>query len=193
MEDRPIVVGITGASGAPYARRLVRFLAEREIPFHVVISAAGRMVYRMETGNDLEADVPPDMPIYEEREWAAPVASGSFLTRGMVVVPCTMASLAAIARGMAHTLVHRAADVCLKERRRLVVVPRETPLHAVHLENMLALCRAGAVVLPPMPGFYHAPRTVEDMVDFVVARILDHLGVPHQLVPRWSGAESLGG
>lgn len=187
MDALPVIVAVTGASGAPYARRLFRFLAHRGVPTHGVVSSAGRLVYRLETGRALEEDLPPGIPLYAEDAFTAPIASGSFRTRGMVIVPCTMGTLAAVANGLANNLIHRAADVCLKERRPLIVVPRETPLNAIHLKNMLALTEAGAVVLPPAPGFYHQPRTVDDLVDFVVGRILDHLGIPHDLLVPWQG------
>jgi 4-hydroxy-3-polyprenylbenzoate decarboxylase len=189
MAPKPILIGVTGASGAPYARRLIHVLAGAGLPVHLVASAAGRLVYRLETGRPLEEDLPPGVRLFAEDQFTAPMASGSFPSRGMVIVPCTMATLAAVARGMGNNLIHRAADVCLKERRPLIVVPRETPLNAVHLKNMLALCKAGALILPPMPGFYHHPETVQDLVDFVVGRILDHLGVEHDLGARWQGLE----
>jgi len=187
VNSLPVIVAVTGASGAPYAQRLFRFLAQQGIPTHGVVSSAGRLVYRLETGRTLEEDLPAGIPLYAEDAFTAPIASGSFRTRGMVIVPCTMGTLAAVANGLANNLIHRAADVCLKERRPLIVVPRETPLSAVHLKNMLALTEAGAVVLPPAPGFYHQPRTVDDLVDFVVGRILDHLGIAHDLVVPWHG------
>ncbi len=187
VDSLPVIVAVTGASGAPYARRLFRFLAERAVPVHGVVSSAGRLVYRLETGRNLEEDLPAGIPLYAEDEFTAPIASGSFRTRGMVIVPCTMGTLSAVANGLANNLIHRAADVCLKERRRLIVVPRETPLSAVHLKNMLALTEAGGIVLPPAPGFYHHPRVLDDLIDFVVARILDHLGIPHDLMAPWQG------
>lgn len=187
MDGFPVIVAVTGASGAPYARRLFRFLAERGVPTHGVVSSAGRLVYHLETGTSLEEDLPEGIPLYAEDEFTAPIASGSFRTRGMVIVPCTMGTLAAVATGLANNLIHRAADVCLKERRPLIVVPRETPLSAVHLRNMLALTEAGGIVLPPAPGFYHRPRRLDDLVDFVVARILDHLGISHDLMAPWQG------
>jgi 4-hydroxy-3-polyprenylbenzoate decarboxylase len=123
--------------------------------------------------------------VYDDRDRGAAPASGSALTAGMVICPCSMGTMSAIAVGASRSLVERAADVVLKERRRLVLVPRESPYSAIHLENMLTLTRAGAVILPASPGFYHRPRTVDDLVDFIVARVLDHLGVEHSLVPRW--------
>jgi len=125
--------------------------------------------------------------VYDDRDRGAAPASGSSLSAGMVICPCSMGTISAIAVGASRSLVERAADVVLKERRRLIVVPRETPYSAIHLENMLTLTRAGAVVMPASPGFYHRPSSVDDLVAFVVARILDHLGVEHDLVPRWGG------
>ncbi|MEJ5348852.1 MAG: flavin prenyltransferase UbiX [Desulfosoma sp.] len=187
MSSLPVIVAVTGASGAPYAQRLFQFFAQRGVSAHVVASSAGRLVYHLETGRNLEEDLPDGVPLYGEEDFSAPIASGSFRTQGMVIVPCTMGTLAAIANGLANNLIHRAADVCLKERRPLIVVPRETPLSLVHLKNMMAITEAGGLVLPPAPGFYHHPQSVKDLLDFIVARILDHLGVPQDLVPAWQG------
>lgn len=179
-------MAITGASGAPYARRLIRVLHEKKIELYLVASAAGKLVYKLETGKALEEDLPAGIRLFDEKDFTAPFASGSFLCEGMVIVPCTMGTLAAVANGISQNLIHRAADVCLKESRRLVVVPRETPLNRIHLSNMLRLCEAGAIILPPMPGFYHCPKSVEDIVDFVAARILDQLHIPQSLVEPWN-------
>jgi 4-hydroxy-3-polyprenylbenzoate decarboxylase len=181
-----LVVAVTGASGAPYARRLLSFFAAREdVTLHLVASAAGRLVYELETGAALETDLTPQMRVYDEKDFAAPFASGSFPVRGMVVVPCTMGTLGAVAAGVSQNLVHRAADVCLKERRPLVLVARETPLNRIHLENMLKVTDAGGIVLPPVPGFYHRPREIGDLVDFVAARILSVLGFANDLIDPW--------
>ncbi len=153
-------------------------------------SEAGRLVYELETGVALSDDLPAHVLTYEESDFTAPFASGSFPCAGMVIVPCTMGTLGAIAVGLSQSLIHRAADVCLKERRPLIVVPRETPLNRVHLSNMLKVAEAGAIILPAMPGFYHRPRSVEDIFDFVVARILDQLGIEHSLAKPWMGLES---
>lgn len=185
MDARPLIVAITGASGAPYARALLRVLADGNLDTYLVASRAGQMVYRLENGKALEEDIPPGVHLTREDDFAAPIASGTFPTRGMVIVPCTMGTLASIANGISQNLIHRAADVCLKENRRLVVVPRETPLNRIHLANMLRLAEAGAVILPPMPGFYFKPQSIEDLVHFVVARILDQFQIPHNLVPAW--------
>jgi 4-hydroxy-3-polyprenylbenzoate decarboxylase len=192
------IVAVTGASGAIYGASLVRELLSGPTEVQVITSAAGRQVMSHELGyqgslekllaTDSRASRHPEARLVEHRAETlfAPPASGSFRHQGMVVAPCSMKTLAAIASGVADNLITRSADVCLKERRMLVMVPRETPLNAIHLENMLRATRAGAVILPPAPAFYFAPKTVQDMVDFVVARILDHLGVPHRLVPEWT-------
>jgi 4-hydroxy-3-polyprenylbenzoate decarboxylase len=195
--DRPIVVAITGASGAPYAVRLLEALVEHQQRVSLIVSDHG--IRLLDTEMDissveaLRARVGASrwdavVRAYDDRDRGAAPASGSALTAGMVVCPCSMGTMSAIAVGASRSLVERAADVTLKERRPLVLVPRETPYSAIHLENMLTVTRAGAVVLPASPGFYHRPRTVDDLVSFVVARVLDHLGVEHAVSPRW-GAE----
>ena len=189
MKKQNITVAITGASGAGYARTLLRAIPRRSYDVYLVSSAAGRLVYESETGLALSADIPPDVRIYDESDFTAPIASGSFPCAGMVIVPCTMGTLGAIASGLSQNLIHRAADVCLKERRPLILVPRETPLNRVHLANMLKAAEAGAIILPAMPGFYHKPKDIQGVFDFVVARILDQLGVEHDLVGPWKGLE----
>ncbi|MDP9000275.1 MAG: UbiX family flavin prenyltransferase [Myxococcota bacterium] len=181
---RKIVVGITGASGAPYARRLLSVLRDREdIEVAVCPSQTASEVWSLECGGDLREEV--GVPVWGARDYRAPFASGSAGWQAMVVVPCSMGTIARIAHGISDTLLTRAADVMLKERRSLVVVPRETPLSVVHLENLLQLARAGALVLPAMPSFYGKPATLDDSIDTVVGRILDHLGVHHRLLARW--------
>ena len=189
-KKKNIVIAITGASGAPYARTLLAALPPEEVQIYVVASRAGKLVYELEIGTSLEKDLPAHVRLYDEGDFTAPFASGSFPVAGMVIVPCTMGTLAAIAHGISQNLIHRAADVCLKERRRLILVPRETPLNEIHLKNMLQVTQAGGIILPPMPGFYHHPQSVEDLVRFVVARILDQLGIPHDLMVPW-GSESV--
>ena len=185
---KPIVVGISGASGAILARSTVDELLRRDVPTLVVCSNAARLVWQE------ELDVPFDETLSEWREHPrfthyrlgdlrAAIASGTYATGGMVIVPCSMNSIASIAHGLAGNLLLRAADVCLKERRRLVLVPRETPLHATHLENMLSLARAGAVILPPEPAFYLKPRNMDDIARFVAQRALVALGVAEELPP----------
>jgi 4-hydroxy-3-polyprenylbenzoate decarboxylase len=195
--DRPIVVAITGASGAPYAVRLLEVLVERRRRVSLIVSDHG--VRLLDTEMSIgSVDALRDhvgaarwdevVRVYDDKDRGAAPASGSALTAGMVVCPCSMGTLSAIAMGSSRSLVERAADVTLKERRPLVLVPRETPYSAIHLENMLTVTRAGAVVLPASPGFYHRPRTIDDLVSFIAARVLDHLGVDHAVAPRW-GAE----
>jgi 4-hydroxy-3-polyprenylbenzoate decarboxylase len=183
---KPVVVGISGASGAVLAQRTVDALLHRDIPTVVVCSRGARLVWHeeMETSfNDALAEwrEHPHFTSYPINDLRAPIASGTYPTSGMVVVPCSMNSVAAIAHGLSNNLLLRAADVCLKERRRLVLVPRETPLHSIHLENLLALSRMGAVVLPPEPAFYLKPQGIEDLVRFVVGRVMVALGIDETL------------
>lgn len=189
---RRLVVAVTGASGAPYARRLLECLSEAGVDVFAVRSAAGLRCWKEEVGADFPGDLPGPgkLEVLPEKDIGAGPASGSFRHDGMVVVPCSMRTLAAIAGGHADSLVTRSADVCLKERRRLVLVTRETPLNLIHIENMARVTRAGAVVMPAEPGFYHRPQRVEDLIDFVVQRILDLLEVPREVAPRWGGSET---
>jgi flavin prenyltransferase len=191
---RPIVVAITGASGAPYAVRLLEELVRAERRIQLIVSGHGLRLLRTEMDIDsvgaLRERVGPAewdawVRVFEDADRGAAPASGSALSAGMVVCPCSMGTLSAIAAGSSRSLVERAADVALKERRPLILVPRETPLSAIHLENMLRVTQAGAIVLPAAPGFYHRPTRVDDLVDFIVARVLDHLGVEHELGARW--------
>ncbi len=195
-----ICLALTGASGMPYGLRLLDCLLAAGCRVQLLYSQAGQVVARQEMDLDLSsrpaearaallarlpAADPELLAVYGREEWFAPLASGSNPPDAMVVCPCSMGTLAAIAQGLATNLIGRAADVVLKEGRKLVLVPRETPLSAIHLENMLRLARAGAVILPPSPGYYHLPQAVGDLVDFVVARILDQLAVPHTLIQPW--------
>ncbi|MEJ5301278.1 MAG: UbiX family flavin prenyltransferase [Thermodesulforhabdaceae bacterium] len=190
MTKYNVVVAVTGASGAPYAQRLIKELVKQdELILTVMASDAGLFVYHLETGVSLKDDLPPGVRFYGENDFLAPFASGSTPLKAMVIAPCTMATLGAIAWGNGRNLIHRTADVCLKEKRTLVLVPRETPLHEGHLENMLRCARLGAVILPAMPGFYHKPSSIDDLVNFVVARILDHLKINHRLVGNWSSEQ----
>ena len=184
---RKIVVGVTGASGAPYARRLLQVLRERkDVELGVCMSQTAPDVWALECGGDpAEA---AGAPVWGLRDYKAPFASGSAGWHAMAVVPCSMGTAARIAHGISDTLLTRAADVMLKEHRTLVVVPRETPLGLVHLENLTQLTRLGALVLPAMPSFYGRPATLEDAIDTVVGRLLDHLGVEHHLTRRWGSA-----
>ncbi len=188
MGKQQLIVAITGASGAAYARLLLHTLRQEDIRIHLVASRAGKMIYNLEIGKPLEDDLPPEVSLYDENDFTAPFASGSFHSEGMVIVPCSMGTLAAIANGISQNLIHRAADVCLKERRRLVLVPRETPLNTIHLQNMLKLSQAGGIILPAMPGFYHQPRAMDDLVRFIVARIVEQFHIPQDLLPPWEPA-----
>jgi 4-hydroxy-3-polyprenylbenzoate decarboxylase len=194
-----VAVALTGASGMSYGLRLVESLIRAKARVYLLYSQAAHVVAKQE----LRIVLPPrasdaermfgerysakrgQLRVFGREDWFAPVASGSNPPDAMVICPCTVGTLAAVAAGLSDTLIERAADVMLKEGRKLILVPRETPFSANHLENMLKLARAGAVILPANPGFYHHPKRVEDLVDFIVARILDHLGVQHNLMRRW--------
>jgi 4-hydroxy-3-polyprenylbenzoate decarboxylase len=196
---RTITVAFTGASGMAYGFRLVECLLRADIRVYLVYSQAAQIVAKQELdcvlpprAADAEAALtqrfgaaPEQLRVFGRDDWMAPVASGSNPGDAMAICPCTMGTLGSIAAGLSDNLIERAADVMLKERRKLVLVPRETPLSAIHLENMLRLTHAGAVILPANPGYYYQPQRVEDLVDFVVARVLDQLGVAHSLIPRW--------
>jgi 4-hydroxy-3-polyprenylbenzoate decarboxylase len=194
-----VFFGITGASGAPYARRLLQALAAADCDVGVSISGAAIEVLATELYGDarLSADeviarfaegAGEQVTVYDPNDWRAPYASGSAKVDAYVICPCSMGTLGTIASGAMQNLIHRAASVALKEERKLVLCPRETPLSAIHLENMLTLKRAGATILFLAPGFYHGAESVEQLVDFVVARILDQLGVENAMAPRWGQA-----
>ena len=190
----PLVVAITGASGAPYAVRLLEVLARHHVPVWLVPSGHGLRLLRQECGiaslDELRAATGGDwatITLFTDDDRGALPASGSRRTSGMVVCPCSMGTVAAIAHGTSRSLVERAADVTLKERRKLVLVPRETPWSTIHLRNLLVAAEAGAVVLPAAPGFYHRPATVEALVDFVVQRVLDQFDIGIDIAPRWEG------
>lgn len=183
---RRIVLGVSGASGMPYAERLAQMLAQVPgLELHIILSRAARVVLAQEMGSGVEGLTRNAHAVYDEQDIAAPPASGSFEHQAMVICPCSMHTLAAVATGLASTLLGRAADVTLKEGRPLVLVVRETPLNRVHLSNMLQAHDAGAVILPAMPAFYHRPQSIDDLVDHLVARILDRLGLDHSLSQRW--------
>ncbi len=182
---KTFVVGVTGASGVVYAKRLLDELCP-SADVHVVVTKTAKDIARLEEVELLGYDA----VYHDEKSLGADIASGSFLYDGMVVVPCTMKTLAAIANGFSDNLVTRAADVCLKERRPCILVPREMPLSRVHLMNMLAAHEAGATIMVASPGFYHHPKTIDDLVDMVVARVLDHLSVAHHIENRWSGNDA---
>jgi 4-hydroxy-3-polyprenylbenzoate decarboxylase len=204
---RPIVLAITGASGAVYAVRLLELLLRAGQTVHTTVSPSGAAVLKQELGLTVDlanfcpgmllasAAEPVDEQVYggkvvyhHYQDYFSPIASGSFLTAGMVICPCSGSTLSGIAHGSSNNLIQRAADVHLKERRRLVLVPRETPLSAIQLDNMKRVAEAGAIVLPAMPGWYHGVQSLSDLVDFVVARILDQLHIEHELMRRWGEA-----
>ncbi len=181
-----LVVAVTGASGMLYAREMFAYLDQcPDFDVHAVASEAGEQVLHLELGLELSELVGPRTIVHGWKNFAAPLASGSFQARGMVVIPCTMGSLGAIAQGLSRNLIHRAAEVMLKEKRPLILVVRETPLGLVHLKNMLAAAEAGATIFPAMPGFYHRPQSLTEMARNFVGRILDHLGLEHELSKRW--------
>lgn len=204
-QTRTIAVGFTGASGMPYGMRLLEcLLATEGVQVQLVYSQAAQIVAQQEMGFklasrpsevELELSARFNAPagklrVFGREEWFAPIASGSNPPDAYVICPCTMGTLAKVAAGMGDDLVCRAADVVLKEGKKLILVPREMPFSVIHLENMLRLARAGAVILPPNPAFYHHPQSLQDMIDFVVARILDHLDVAHTLIAKWGEAEN---
>jgi 4-hydroxy-3-polyprenylbenzoate decarboxylase len=199
MTPKIITLAMTGASGAEYTLRLFECCLQKNIQVQFITSQPGQIVLGMETELKLSgspqkmqqklADYfnadPALISVYSKDQWTAPPASGSSVADAMVVCPCSMGSLASIAVGSGENLIHRAADVAIKERRTLILVPRETPFSSIHLENMLKLSRLGVVILPPNPGFYHGANSVAELVDFIVARILDQLGIDNDLSPRW--------
>lgn len=201
MSRDTIALAMTGASGAQYGLRLLECLIRADKEVSVMISSPARVVIGMETdlklpgrAAELQAFLADrygagtgQLRVFGNDQWTAPVASGSNAPRAMVVCPCTSGTLSAIARGNSDNLLERSADVAIKEQRRLIIVPRETPLSAIHLENMLTLARLGVTILPACPGFYHRPEGIGDLVDFIVARVLDHLDIEHDLLPRWGG------
>jgi len=205
--SRVVTLALTGASGMPYGVRLLECLLAASVRVYLLYSQAAQVVARQEMGLGLPARphevedfftrrfaaAPTQLRVFGREEWFAPVASGSNPADAMVICPCSMGTLAAIACGLADNLIERAADVMLKEHRLLVLVPRETPLSTIHLENMQRLARAGAVILPANPGFYHRPTKIEDLIDFIVARVLDQLGVAHQLMARWGSQQTVPG
>jgi flavin prenyltransferase len=188
-----IIVGITGATGVIYGVRLIERLREAAVETHVVISRWGARTLQHETPYSREAVEALATAAYRPDDLGAAISSGSFPTDGMIVAPCSAKSLAAIAHGYGDNLIHRAADVVLKERRRLVLAVRETPMSEIHLENMLRLSRMGAVMLPPLPAFYNHPATLDDMVNHTVARLLDQVGVHVADAARWNGEMNVGG
>ncbi len=199
MSTHTVTLAITGASGAQYALRLLQCLIQAKCRVHLLVSSAARIVINTETEHALPADhdaqemfftqwsgaAEGQLRLFTKEDWFSPVASGSSAPAAMVICPCSGGSLSAIAHGASNNLIERAADVALKERRKLIVVPRETPYSEIHLQNMLTLTRMGVIVLPASPGFYQKPANIDDLVDFVVARILDQLGLEQTLLARW--------
>lgn len=196
MRKKEFVVGMSGASGAVYAIRLVQELCRHDCRVHLLLSDSVWQVFTLEMGwgikhGDIESIpgifgvIGADLHVYHNRDYGAPVASGSHITDGMIVIPCSMGTLSAIANGASDNLLERAADTHLKEGRPLILVPRETPFNKIHLKNLLAAAEAGAKILPAMPGFYHRPQTMEDLIDFVVGKALDAMHVEHNLFRRW--------
>jgi 4-hydroxy-3-polyprenylbenzoate decarboxylase len=199
MSVQTVTIAMTGASGAPYTLRLLELCLQAKIKIQFITSQPGQIVLGMESDLKLTGtpqkmqhqlatyfDSDPSLiSVYAKDQWTAPAASGSSVADAMVVCPCTMGSLASIAAGNGDNLIHRAADVVIKERKKLILVPRETPFSSIHLENMLKLSNLGVVILPPNPGFYQGVSRVSDLVDFVVSRILDQLGIENNISPRW--------
>lgn len=197
--DKPITVAITGASGAPYTLRLLQCLVQADKRIYVMISKAAQVVFATETDvklpgtpDKMQAKLtemfnakPDQIQVFGREQWFAPVASGSGRNGPMVVCPCSTGTLSAIATGASNNLIERAADVAIKEQRKLILVPRETPFSPIHLENMLKLANLGVTIMPAAPGFYHNPQSIEDLVDFVVARILTHLQIDQDIMPLW--------
>lgn len=195
MTSLPLTFAITGASGAPYAVRLLRALNEAHVPVRLIVSRTGWRLLQEELDISGEQDLRSqtgdwsNVILYPDDDRGATPASGSAPSMGMVVCPCSMGTLASIAQGTTRSLIERAADVVLKERRKLILVPRETPYSMIHLENMLRLTQAGAVVLPASPGFYNRPQSMNDLYDFIVGRVLSQLGIEHRIGPRWERGE----
>ena len=198
-KQSPVILALTGASGAQYALRLLQCLVVAKVPVYLMVSKAAQIVLSMETELKVPAKAAEmerffteqyqaekgQISVFSQEQWTAPIASGSHRAMSMVVCPCTTGTLAAIANGNSDNLLERAADVMLKERRQLIMVVRETPFSQIHLENMLRLSQAGATIMPANPGFYQKPETLDDIIDFMVARILDHLKLEHNLQQRW--------
>ncbi len=186
MDKKRIILAITGASGTVYATSIIKAVNGRDdVELHVIISDAAKKVLSLETDLSPDALTAGATAVHAPDNIAAPPASGSWQHDGMIICPCSMASLSAVANGYGHNLIHRAADVTLKEGKKLVLVPRETPLSTIHLKNMLAARQAGAIILPACPGFYHRPESIEDLADHLAGKILDQLDIPHELFARW--------
>lgn len=197
--DKKITLAITGASGSAYAMRLLECLVAANYQVYVLCSSAARVVFDTEIGLKLPSapdaaseflinkfnSKPEQITVFGKEQWFSPVASGSAAPKQMVVCPCSTGTLAAISQGMSDNLIERAADVVIKERGQLILVPRETPFSSIHLQNMLSLSQQGVTIMPAAPGFYHNPESIEDLIDFMVGRMLDHLGIEQTIMPRW--------
>ncbi len=197
MNLNRLIISITGASGVIYGKRLVEVLADTEYHIHLTLSEAAQVTLQEESDVHVDLDrfrmedfigrAASNIEYHHIGDIAASICSGSYITEGMVVIPCSMGTLAAISMGLANNLIERAADVCIKQRRPLVIVPRETPLSTIHLENMLRLSQLGVCVMPAMPGYYHRPQNIQGQVDFMVSKVLDFFGISNQLIQRWRG------
>ena len=199
MKQKSVTLIMTGASGAQYGLRLLEELVKSEVTISLLISRPAQVVINTETDVQLPSRAseieqfftqlysakPEQIKVYEREQWMAPIASGSGVSDATVVCPCTTGTLSSIAVGASKTLIERAADVAIKERKKLILVVRETPFSDIHLENMLKLSRMDVVIMPANPGFYHQPQSIDDIIDFMVARIMDHLGIPQELIPTW--------
>ncbi len=185
-----LIVAITGASGVIYGKRLLEVLRDKKIETHLVISKAAERIIEHELGTTKEPLEKIASHVHGVDDWSSPIVSGSFKTDGMIIVPCSMKTLAGIANGFAENVILRAADVALKEKRKLILVPRETPLNTIHLQNMLDLAKQGALIVPAMPAYYHKPKNIGALVDFVVGRVMDLLEIDHALYKRWHAALS---
>ena len=181
-----LIIAVTGASGVIYSKRLLEVLKEKNVEVHLIFSNASEKLIDHELNTTKDELKKFATKTYKEDDFYSPLASGSFLTDGMIVIPCSTKTVAGIAHGYSENLILRAADVTLKENRKLILVPRETPLNAVHLRNQLELAMQGVVILPAMPAFYHKPKKIEDLVDFIVGKVLDSIGIHHNLFERWS-------
>ncbi len=186
MDNLPLIVGMTGASGVIYGVRLLKALRELQVPTHLIMSSAATLNLKIETSYKTEEVAKLADMVYDHRDMAAAVSSGSFQTKGMVIAPCTIKTLSAVANSFNTNLVVRAADVCLKERRPLVLMVRETPLHGGHLEMMAKVASLGGIILPPVPAFYHQPKSIDDLINQSVGKALDFFGIRHNLFKRWS-------
>ena len=180
-----LIVAVTGASGVIYSHRLLEVLKENHVEVHLIISKASEKILAHELDIPKEELTQLAQHTYNEDDFTSPLASGSFLTDGMIVIPCSSKTMAGIAHGYSENLILRAADVTLKEQRKLILVPRETPLNTVHLRNQLSLANQGVIILPAMPAFYHKPQTIDDLIDFIIGKILDCIGIHHTLFKRW--------